>query len=67
MPNPFVLPGIKKINIESNLNENYCMENFVVGDCNRVAYEAGLAVSKNPGRTAFNPIEKPFLFLKQSL
>ena len=31
MPNPFVLPGIKKINIESNLNENYCMDNFVVG------------------------------------
>ncbi len=56
MPNPFVLPGIKKINIESNLNENYCMENFVVGECNRVAYEAGLAVAKNPGRTSFNPM-----------
>ena len=56
MLNPFALPGIKKVNIESNLNENYCMENFVVGDCNRVAYEAGLAVSKNPGRTAFNPM-----------
>ncbi|MBQ3844007.1 MAG: chromosomal replication initiator protein DnaA [Bacteroidales bacterium] len=54
--NPFALPGIKKVNIESNLNENYCMENFVVGDCNRVAYEAGLAVSKNPGKTAFNPM-----------
>ena len=56
MPNPFVLPGIKKVNIESNLNENYCMENFVVGECNRVAYEAGLAVAKNPGRTSFNPM-----------
>jgi len=56
MPNPFVLPGIKKINIESNLNENYCMENFVVGECNRVAYEAGLAIAKNPGRTSFNPM-----------
>lgn len=54
--NPFALPGIKKVNIESNLNENYCMENFVVGECNRVAYEAGLAVAKNPGRTAFNPM-----------
>lgn len=54
--NPFALPGIKKVNIESNLNENYCMENFVVGDCNRVAYEAGLAVSNNPGKTAFNPM-----------
>ena len=56
MPNPFVLPGIKKINIESNLNENYCMENFVIGECNRVAYEAGLAIAKNPGRTSFNPM-----------
>ena len=54
--NPFALPGIKKVNIESNLNENYCMDNFVVGECNRVAYEAGLAVAKNPGRTAFNPM-----------
>jgi len=54
--NPFALPGIRKINIESNLNENYCMENFVVGECNRVAYEAGLAIAKNPGRTSFNPM-----------
>ena len=54
--NPFVLPGIKKVHIESNLNENYSMENFVVGECNRVAYEAGLAVAKNPGRTSFNPM-----------
>ena len=56
MMNPFALPGIKKVNIESNLNENYCMENFVVGPCNRVAYEAGLAIAKNPGRTSFNPM-----------
>ncbi|MBP5643287.1 MAG: chromosomal replication initiator protein DnaA [Bacteroidales bacterium] len=54
--NPFALPGIKKVDIASNLNENYCMENFVVGECNRVAYEAGLAVAKNPGRTSFNPM-----------
>ncbi len=54
--NPFALPGIKKVNIESNLNENYCMDNFVVGDCNRLAYEAGLTIAKNPGRTAFNPM-----------
>ena len=54
--NPFVLPGIKKVNIESNLNENYSMENFMVGECNRVAYEAGQTVAKKPGRTAFNPM-----------
>jgi len=54
--NPFVFPGIKKINIESNLNENYSFDNFVVGECNRVAHEAGLSVAKNPGKTSFNPM-----------
>ena len=56
MLNPFVLPGIKKINIESNLNESNCFENFVTGECNRVAYEAGVAIAKNPGKTSFNPM-----------
>ncbi|MGN0033731.1 MAG: chromosomal replication initiator protein DnaA [Candidatus Limimorpha sp.] len=56
MPNPFVLPGIKKIKIESNLNESNCFENFVTGECNRVAYEAGMAIAKNPGKTSFNPM-----------
>ena len=56
MPNPFVLPGIKKINIESNLNESNCFDNFVTGECNRVAYEAGVAIAKNPGKTSFNPM-----------
>ncbi|MBS7357237.1 MAG: chromosomal replication initiator protein DnaA [Bacteroidales bacterium] len=56
MLNPFVLPGIKKINIESNLNKSNCFENFVTGECNRVAYEAGVAIAKNPGKTSFNPM-----------
>lgn len=56
MLNPFVLPGIKKINIESNLNESNCFDNFVTGECNRVAYEAGVAIAKNPGKTSFNPM-----------
>ena len=56
MLNPFVLPGIRKINIESNLNKSNCFENFVTGECNRVAYEAGVAIAKNPGKTSFNPM-----------
>lgn len=56
MLNPFVLPGIKKINIESNLNKSNCFDNFVTGECNRVAYEAGVAIAKNPGKTSFNPM-----------
>lgn len=56
VPNPFVIPGIKKINIDSQLNPNYTFENFVEGDCNRLARAAGYAVATKPGQTAFNPL-----------
>ena len=56
MPNPLIFPGIKKIKIPSQLNENYTLENFVEGDCNRLARAAGYAVAKDPGKTAFNPL-----------
>ncbi len=54
--NPFIIPGLKKVNIDSNLNPNYTFENFVEGDCNRLARSAGYAVAKNPGGTSFNPL-----------
>lgn len=54
--NPFVLPGINKIKVESQLNENYSFDNFIEGDCNRLARSAGLAVAEKPGKTAFNPL-----------
>jgi len=56
IPNPFVIPGLKKIQIPSQLNENYSFDNFVEGDCNRLARSAGYAVANNPGKTAFNPL-----------
>ena len=56
IPNPFIIPGLKKINVNSQLNENYSFENFVEGDCNRLARSAGFAVASNPGKTAFNPL-----------
>ncbi|MCB9232880.1 MAG: chromosomal replication initiator protein DnaA [Bacteroidia bacterium] len=56
VPNPFVIPGIKKINIDSQLNPNYTFENFIEGDCNRLARAAGYAVATKPGQTAFNPL-----------
>ncbi len=56
VPNPFVIPGIKKINIDSQLNANYTFENFLEGDCNRLARAAGYAVASKPGQTAFNPL-----------
>jgi chromosomal replication initiator protein len=54
--NPFVIPGLKKINIDSNLNPFHTFENFIEGDCNRLARSAGYAVSKSPGGTSFNPL-----------
>jgi chromosomal replication initiator protein len=56
IPNPFIIPGLKKIKINSQLNENYSFENFIEGDCNRLARSAGYAVASNPGKTAFNPL-----------
>jgi chromosomal replication initiator protein len=54
--NPFVIPGLKRIKVESQVHPNYTFQNFIEGDCNRLARSAGLAVSKNPGGTAFNPL-----------
>ncbi len=54
--NPFIIPGLKKINIDSQLNPNYSFDSFIEGDCNRLARSAGYAVAKNPGGTAFNPL-----------
>ena len=54
--NPFIIPGIKKVNIESNLNPNCSFDNFIEGDCNRLARSAGLAVANKPGGTSFNPL-----------
>lgn len=54
--NPFVIPGLRKINVDSNLNPNYSFDNFIEGDCNRLARSAGYAVANKPGGTAFNPL-----------
>ena len=54
--NPFVIPGLRKVNVDSNLNPTYSFENFIEGDCNRLARSAGFAVAQKPGGTAFNPL-----------
>lgn len=56
IPNPFIIPGLKKIKVQSQLNESYTFENFIEGDCNRLARSASYAVADNPGKTAFNPL-----------
>ncbi len=54
--NPFIIPGLRKVNIESNLNPSYTFDNFIEGDCNRLARSAGFAVASKPGGTSFNPL-----------
>ncbi|MCL2434636.1 MAG: chromosomal replication initiator protein DnaA [Lentimicrobiaceae bacterium] len=55
IPAPFVVPGIKKHKIPSNLVETYNFDNYVEGDCNRMARTAGWAIAQDPGGTSFNP------------
>lgn len=54
--NPFIIPGIRNVKIDSQLNPNYSFENFLEGDSNRLARSAGLAVATKPGGTSFNPL-----------
>lgn len=56
LKNPFVIPGIRNLKIESQLNPSYNFENFLEGDSNRLARSAGMAVANRPGGTSFNPL-----------
>lgn len=51
-----MIPGIRNVKIESQLNPNNNFENFLEGDSNRLARSAGLAVANKPGGTSFNPL-----------
>ncbi len=58
--NPFVIPGLKRINIDPNLNSGYTFANFVEGECNRLPRSAGMSVAVNIGNkdnhNPFNPL-----------
>lgn len=56
LKNPFVIPGIRNVKIDSQLNPNYNFESFLEGDSNRLARSAGMAVANKPGGTSFNPL-----------
>ncbi|MBR0082774.1 MAG: ATP-binding protein, partial [Bacteroidales bacterium] len=55
-PSPFVYPGLTKIKINPNLNPVYCFANFIVGECNKMGFAAGSAISAAPGKNSFNPL-----------
>ena len=55
LKNPFVIPGIRNLKIESQLNPNYNFDNFLEGDSNRLARSAGMAVANKPGDKSVYP------------
>lgn len=54
--NPLVAPGIRKVNIESNLIPHLSFDNFVEGESNKFASTVAKSIAKRPGATAFNPL-----------
>ena len=54
--NHFVIPGLKKTSIDPQLKPQYTFENFVEGDCNKLARISCYSVATKPGETAFNPV-----------
>ncbi|WP_418983679.1 chromosomal replication initiator protein DnaA [Alistipes sp.] len=54
--NPFVIPGLKKIIIDPQLNPGLTFATFIEGECNRLARSAGMSVAVSPGNNPFNPL-----------
>jgi chromosomal replication initiator protein len=50
------LREMPQFGFDVQLNAQYQFENFIEGDCNRLARSSGLAVAKKPGSTSFNPL-----------
>lgn len=43
-------------NLDPQLNSQYTFDSFVAGEPNKLARTAGIAIAKQPGYTAFNPL-----------
>jgi chromosomal replication initiator protein len=54
--NPFAIPGLKRSQIDPQLNPNHVFESFIEGESNRLCRNASLAIAEKPGGTAFNPL-----------
>lgn len=53
-PNPFATVAIRSYVVDPQLNSGYTFENFIEGDCNKMASVVGHSVAEKPG-SAFNP------------
>ncbi|RQO32332.1 chromosomal replication initiator protein DnaA [Taibaiella sp. KBW10] len=54
--NPFAIPGMKRMQIDAQLNANLTFDNFIEGECNILCRNSGLRVAQKPGETSFNPL-----------
>ncbi len=54
--NPFIIPGLQKLKIDTQLNPMYHFDSFIEGEHNRLARSAGDSIARRPGATAFNPL-----------
>ena len=54
--NPFVIPGVKRLIVDPQLNPSLTFGNFIEGECNRLARSAGMSVAVSPGNNPFNPL-----------
>lgn len=54
--NPFIIPGMKRVQIDPQLNANHTFENYIEGESNRLARTAGIHIAQKPGTTSFNPM-----------
>jgi len=54
IPSPF--QKVVADDFDSQLNIKYTFDNFFEGDSNKLARTAGDTITKNPGKTAFNPL-----------
>ena len=61
--NPDVIHRTSNLKFDSNLNKSLNFDNFVVGDTNKFARTAALAVAQNPG-VQYNPL---FIYGKSGL
>jgi chromosomal replication initiator protein len=53
---PFELRDLNSLQADSFLNRSYSFDNFIEGDCNRLARAASYAVAEKPSVTSFNPL-----------
>lgn len=54
IPSPFQKVVVD--DFDSQLNPKYIFDNFFEGESNKLARTAGETITKNPGKTAFNPL-----------